>query len=102
MMAYPKMKDIDIAAESESSMRKAYNIRAGKGQMGAPTYGVSSATADIIEAILNNLKVVMPVSVRVPGRRCVLSSVDALSSECRGLLPRFVSVQGDVCLFYFH
>lgn len=73
LMAYPKMQKIDLAAEAAASMKKAYNIRAGKGQMGAPSYGVSSATTDIVEAILNDLKLVMPVSVRVPGRRCVLS-----------------------------
>lgn len=66
----PEMKDVDLAKEAEDSAKKAYGIRKQKGYTG---FGVATATVEIVDAILNDLKMVLPVSVRVPGRKCVLS-----------------------------
>ena len=70
LRAYPGVAAVDLDAEATAAAHKAYDI-IGKKKYTA--YGVANATADIVDAILNDRKAVLPVSVKVPGRDCNIS-----------------------------
>jgi len=62
--------DLDIDELAKKSAAKAYEII---GRKGYTAYGVAVATAKIVDCVLNDRQMVLPVAVRVPGQTAVLS-----------------------------
>jgi len=69
-MEYPGMKDVNLMEDAKKTASKAYDII---GKKGYTAFGVASACEKIVDCVLNDKKLVLPVSVRVPGRNCCLS-----------------------------
>jgi len=70
LLQHPKMKGVDLDEAAAKSASKAYDIISRKGYT---AFGVASACEKIVNAILNDTQLVLPVSVRVPGKDCCLS-----------------------------
>lgn len=70
MLKAPCMRGVDLDKMAKDSASKAYDIIAKKGYT---AFGIGQAVETIVDAVINDRGVVLPVSVRVPGRSCCLS-----------------------------
>lgn len=70
LMDCKRMQGVDLTEMAKKTASKAYDIISKKGHT---AFGVAQAVERIVDSILNDKKIVMPVSTRVPGRRCCLS-----------------------------
>merc|ERR1740129_2266007 len=64
------MQNVDLYDESKKSAQKAYSIISKKGYT---AIGVGRAVEDIVDCVLKDRRMTLPVSVRVPGKNCCLS-----------------------------
>merc|ERR1712136_460622 len=71
MGEYPGMKDVNLMEDGKKTASKGYDII---GKKGYTAFGVASACEKIVDCVLNDKKLVLPVSVRVPGRKCTMQA----------------------------
>merc|ERR1712232_214133 len=64
------MDKVDLIGMATETGKKAYQII---GKKGYTAFGVATAVQKIVSCILNDHHMVLPVSVRVPGKKCCMS-----------------------------
>lgn len=67
---WPGMDKVDLLSMAKHTGKKAYDIIQAKGYT---SFGVATAIQTIVDCIINDRDIVMPVSVRVPGAKCCMS-----------------------------
>jgi len=67
---WPGMDKINIDEMLKKTSRKAYDIIGAKGYT---AFGVATAVEEIVKCVLYDKDMVLPVSVRVPGKNCCMS-----------------------------
>lgn len=65
-----KMEHVDLAAEAKASAKKAYSIISKKRYT---AFGIGRAIESIVDCILKDKRMTLPVSVPVPKKNCCLS-----------------------------
>jgi len=65
-----RMQGVDLVDEAKKSAHKAYSIIKRKGYT---AFGVGRAVDEIVDCVLKDKQLTLPVSVRVPGKNCCLS-----------------------------
>eukprot|EP00629_Pelagomonadales_sp_RCC1024_P017898 CAMPEP_0119283408 /NCGR_PEP_ID=MMETSP1329-20130426/28438_1 /TAXON_ID=114041 /ORGANISM="Genus nov. species nov., Strain RCC1024" /LENGTH=329 /DNA_ID=CAMNT_0007284079 /DNA_START=127 /DNA_END=1113 /DNA_ORIENTATION=+ len=83
LLEFPGVADLDLGALEASIARKAYEIIDRKKYT---AYGVANATATIVDAVINDRKSILPVSVMAPKVR--------VDRNCCLAVPSVVGVHG--------
>jgi len=85
--------------EAKKSASKAYNIIAKKGYT---AFGVARAVETIVDTVVNDKETVLPVSVRVPNRKCCLSlpcivGINSINRILDYVTTHFSDQERDLC-----
>mmetsp|Transcript_72727 Transcript_72727/g.168536 ORF Transcript_72727/g.168536 Transcript_72727/m.168536 type:complete len:223 (-) Transcript_72727:33-701(-) len=70
LMHAKRLQGVDILALAKESSKKNHDIIAKKGHT---AFGVAQAVQVLVDCVLNDRMMVLPVSVRVPGKECCTS-----------------------------